>query len=415
MKYINNNKSIFGIYLISPALSFIISINRMYKGDFSVCWIVPFVMATFAYLFPPYSDFARNLDLVYELKDMPVELVFLRNSDFVVPLIERFFVKNNIPIEFFRFIYTFVVYYWMNSIFLELYKKRCLSIRQGFYLWCLLFLTISFFAYIINLRTLFVNYSLLYSIYKIYYCGKNRYYLLAIFAGFVHFAYIPVVGILFLSRFVRYELSLSWKVVISILIIVLSSLAEMNFFLDVVSVLPLNDLIAKKIEIYTVGEWGANGDLTKHMHTTNYIIYTTLASFSLYYLYFVYLKNYCSNKYEGYITILLGLLLFTSPVTSLFTRYLAFLNSALLLHVIIAYSDGKIPGKYIRNLLCFQLFTTLLNVYANWNCLVNGNIIFLLLPVPLAIFQTYDFLEWCKLRLTDDFNDFINKSIFSRQ
>jgi len=266
MKYINNNKSIFGIYLISPALSFIISINRMYKGDFSVCWIVPFVMATFAYLFPPYSDFARNLDLVYELKDMPVELVFLRNSDFVVPLIERFFVKNNIPIEFFRFIYTFVVYYWMNSIFLDLYKKRCLSIRQGFYLWCLLFLTISFFAYIINLRTLFVNYSLLYSIYKIYYCGKNRYYLLAIFAGFVHFAYIPVVGILFLSRFVRYELSLSWKVVISILIIVLSSLAEMNFFLDVVSVLPLNDLIAKKIEIYTVGEWGANGDLTKHMH-----------------------------------------------------------------------------------------------------------------------------------------------------
>ena len=189
----------------------------------------------------------------------------------------------------------------------------------------------------------------------------------------------------------------------------------MNFFLDVVSVLPLNDLIAKKIEIYTVGEWGANGDLTKHMHTTNYIIYTTLASFSLYYLYIVYLKNYCSNKYEGYITILLGLLLFTSPVTSLFTRYLAFLNSALLLHVIIAYSDGKIPGKYIRNLLCFQLFTTLLNVYANWNCLVNGNIIFLLLPVPLAIFQTYDFLEWCKLRLTDDFNDFINKSIFSRQ
>ena len=54
------------------------------------------------------------------------------------------------------------------------------------------------------------------------------------------------------------------------------------------------------------------------------------------------------------------------------------------------------------------------NVYANWNCLVNGNIIFLLLPVPLAIFQTYDFLEWCKFRLTDDFNDFINKSIFSR-
>ena len=45
----------------------------MYKGDFSVCWIVPFVMATFAYLFPPYSDFARNLDLVYELKDMGIE------------------------------------------------------------------------------------------------------------------------------------------------------------------------------------------------------------------------------------------------------------------------------------------------------------------------------------------------------
>lgn len=413
-KYKRDNSVLF-MYILSPAVCSIMCIKRILKGDMSVCWIVPYIMGIFAFLFPPYSDFARNLDLVYTLKDSPLSVVFITNSDYVVPLIERFFIKNGIPIEIFRFLYTYLVYYWMNNIFYDLANKRNLDKRHSTYLWCLLFMTISFFVYIINLRTLFVNYALMYSIYKICYCNQRKYYMLVIFSGFVHFAYIPIIITFIVSRFITLEFNLKSKIFFSIIFMILASFAEMTFFLDIVNMLPLNDVLLNKISIYTEGEWSANGDANKQMRTANYIIYTTLSSLSTYYMYYVYIKNYSTSKYESYLSFLFVLLFITASVPSLYGRYIGFLNTAILLHIIVAYANGSINSKRIRNLLLLQLFTTSLNVYAHWNCLVNGNVYLLLLPLPYSIFQTYDFIEWCKHHLSGDFNEFINKSNLSRE
>ena len=91
-----------------------------------------------------------------------------------------------------------------------------------------------------------------------------------------------------------------------------------------------------------------------------------------------------------------------------------FFNTALQLNILYSYAQNNITKKQMDTFIWLCVLNTTLNVYANWNCLVNGNVWYLLVPLPFALFQTYNFEEWCRLHLVNDFNKIINLSIFSR-
>lgn len=404
----------FLLFLFSPALSFVTAVKKIYYGKFSACWIVPYIMGMLAYLFPPYSDFSRNLDLVYKYKDLSLSQFYLYFSDLIIPGVERFFVLHNIPIEFFRFIYTYIVYWWVTDIFYDLNKICKFDKNKGFLIWAILFMSISFFVYVINIRTLLVSYILFYGLYKYLYKRKNKYVFLLIFAAFVHIAYFPIVIISIFSKFITFSIPRKIKILLFLTLIIFNYLSDMSLFLSLVKMLPLNDLLASKVEIYTIGEWSASGDMTKDMQTTNFVIYKTLTSLSTYYVLYLYIKYDFHTCLDSYHSLLLIMLLIVAPVPSIFSRYFAFFISATLLHLILGYSKGLITNKIMRRLLFLNVFATLLDIYANWNCLVNGYVYFLLLPVPFALFQIYDFQDWCRNHLSLDFNQFINKTFLSR-
>lgn len=410
----NRNKTLWTWFFYSPALCFLKVLFSLARGNYHAVKIIPYVMGLFAYLFPPYSDFARNLDLVYSYQNYPLSMLLAVTSDVVVPTIEYCFLKLNIPIEFFRFIYTFFIYQLFTNIFFDIRQRFNLTRQSSFRVWVFLFMMISFFVYIINLRTLFVNYALIYCVYKYFIEKKEKYRYLSLLLCFVHFAYFPIILTFFVSKYFRITISKFLKCIFIFFLLFSSVFMDSDFLLSIIRSLPFNDVINNKILIYTEGEWSSTGEAMKDMRTTNYIIYQSLLSLASYYIYYLYIKMKSKDRINYYINVLLLVVLLTAPIGALFNRYITFFNSTLQLYILYSYARNIISKKQMDTFIWLCVLNTILNVYANWNCLVNGNVWFLLVPVPFALFQTYNFEEWCRLHLVDDFNKIINLSIFSR-
>lgn len=410
----NRNKTLWTMFFYSPALCFFKVLFSLASGNYHAVKIIPYVMGLFAYLFPPYSDFARNLDLVYSYQNYPLPMLLAVTSDVVVPTIEYYFLRLNIPIEFFRFIYTFFIYQLFTNIFFDIRQRFNLTRQSSFRVWVFLFMMISFFAYIINLRTLFVNYTLIYCVYKYYIDNKDKYRYLSLLLCFVHFAYFPIILAFFFSKYIRLTISKNIKCIFIFFLLFSSILMDSDFLLSIIRILPLGDVINNKVEIYTEGEWSTVGEAMKAMRTTNFIIYQSLLSLASYYIYYLYIKINPQNRINYYINVLFLVVLLTAPIGALFNRYITFFDTALQLNILYSYAQNNITKKQMDTFIWLCVLNTALNVYANWNCLVNGNVWYLLVPLPFALFQTYNFEEWCRLHLANDFNKIINLSIFSR-
>ena len=414
MEKISNPKSLFGMFFICPLLGFIMAFKNIMRGNTDAIKIVPYFMGLYAYLFPPYSDFARNLSLVYEFKDMPLQFLLAVTADPVVPTIEYYFINNGIPIEIFRFIYTFFIYYLFNKIFLDIKNKYDLEGNAAFKVWFYLFMIISFFTYIINLRTLFVCYSLFYCIFKYFENDEDKFRYYSLLLCFVHFAYFPIVLAFFFSKFINIKYSPVIRNLLLVLTLFGGVLSGIDYVSNIFNYISFGEVIDKKIQIYTEGEWSEDGEAMTNMRTLNYIIYTSLLSLSTYYVYYLFIKRSINHEMDKYLNLLLLIVIIMTPLQSLFSRYLSFVIIILYFYVIYGYVNGFISEKSINILLALFIFNALLNTYAHWNCLVNGYLWCLFMPLPYGLLQTYNFEEWCKLHLEDDFNNFINTSFLSR-
>lgn len=401
------------LMLLSPALCFVSSVSRIRKGEVRACWAVPFVMGLMAFLFPPFADFARVESRIMEMLDLPLISVIALNGDIVVTSFMFFFLKHNIPIEFFRFIYTFVVYYVITGIYVDINKTYSLSVKQSFCIWAFLFLSIEFFGFIDNIRTIFVRVMLFYCMYHFYIKKEDRYRYYSLLLLPVHFAYFPIVLLFFASKYVKTKIS--WKVRTIVTFFLLIGGLGVSY-IDLSSVflsLNLGDALNRRVLAYTEGEWSSGGESLGNQSLA-YKIYIALLSIKGYYLMYV----YCRARYRSpfdFFTVMVGVIcLLTISIPVLMGRYSGFYSMAMSLFVLLGYLYGYIRQREMNIYLSLSLFNVFLDLYSNWNCLVNGNIIFLFLPLPLALFQTYNFSEWRDGHLSEDFNKIINGGFLSR-
>ena len=402
------------IFLISPVLCFIRIFFQIRKNNYRDLCIVPFIMGMFAYLFPLYSDLARNINGVNEQLSFDWSEFLLLNVDFLLPVSIRLFLVNHIPLEILRFSYTFLVYYQMYFI-----VKKCL-IKEMFKqddiksVWLILFLYIPFFALVTNTRMSIVIFSLFTIAFQVFILNNNKALWWLILLPFVHFASIPAVILFLFAVFLKLSLLAKAKKVLLVTFVILLLIPDNSFILNILSTLPLGDALLNKIQIYTEGEWGAGGDLTESMQTANYKIYAFICSVPYYYLLWIFWKSKSIYRIDNFIFLLLGFLVFIAPIPVFFGRYSSMLESFLLFRFLMEFKERKITNNQIRVLISLYIISTACNVYANYNCLVNGNIFYLATPVPLEVCQTYDLESWCKYHLTSDYNSFINKSLLSR-
>lgn len=401
------------LLLLSPGVCFVSSIIKIRKGEIKACWAIPFIMGLIAYLFPPFADFARTEDGIIELLDLPLGTVIALRGDIVITSIEYFFLKNGIPIEIFRFLYTFIGYYFITKIFVDIVNKSKLSRQSVFFVWLFLFLLIEFFGYIDNIRTIFVRIMLLYCMYQYFfnYHNKYRYYSLLLIS--VHFAYFPIILLFFFSKYICFDFSRSFRVILVLALFVGEFLTDYINISSFITALDFGDTLNKRILVYTEGEWSSGGESAEHLSFA-YKIYCTLASLSNYYLMYIFCKSRYNHKLLRY-TIVLGLIsLMTLSVPVLYGRYKGFFYFALALYILYGYCNGMVTLKRMKIYLLLCVFAVVLNIYAYWNCLVNGNLIYIFLPLPLALYQTYNFVEWRISHLDDNFDKIINGGFLSR-
>lgn len=398
---------------ISPAWCFISSISQIRRGNISAIWTIPYIMGLIAFLFPPFADFARSFSRVYEGQDLPLVQVILLCGDIVLPTFEYVFLKLGIPIEFFRFLYTFVVYHIINKIFVDLTSKYQLPQKKFFYVWVFLFMQIEFFAYIDNIRTIFVRLMLLYCGYQYFINNLNKYRYWACLLCVVHYAYFPIIFLFFISKYLKFKVTRIKKIVLIFSILFSSSLSNYIDLVSFVQTINMGNEINNRIVSYTTGEWSADGD-SMNSYSRLYYIYVFLIQISVYLLWYIYAKMKFNFRLENFIVPLALLCFICGSIPVMAGRYIGFFNVYVALLVLIGYLENKITNNQMRFYIMSCIFTTFVNVYSNWNCLVNGHVFYLLFPVPIALFQTYDFVEWCTLHLTDDFNKIINGNFLSR-
>lgn len=409
------NHGMWGQLFLCPAYCFIIALTRIRKGNIKAAWVIPFIMGFFAYLFPPFADFARAYDQVIQLKDLPLSQVIILRGDIVVTTFEYLFLKLNLPIEIFRFIYTFTAYYYITKIFIDVAqsKKFKLNNKQKYLIWIFLFMQIDFFAYIDNIRTIFVRIMIVYCAYQYYFnnSDKHRYYSLILVI--VHYAYFPIIGLFFISKYFNLRLTRKRKLLFLYFFFFSSSFSQFIDLSSLFSLINFGDTINSRIISYTEGEWSADGDSLNSMSKL-YHIYVFLLSISSYYNIYLFYKSKKIFKINTFLIMLLCLCVPFSMIPVMYGRYIGFLHIFIAFYIFQSYLYKGISKRHFKICLLLYGFNTILNIYSNWNCLVNGNIIFLLFPIPILLFQTYNFSNWCKLHLADDFNKIINGNFLSR-
>ena len=401
------------LLLLSPALCFISSVSRIKRGEVKASWTIPFIMGLIAYLYPPYADFARTENGIIELLDYPLSTVIALRGDIILTTFEYFFLKNGIPIEIFRFFYTYIGYYYITKVFEDITKKKTLSHRTIFNIWLFLFLLVEFFGFIDNVRTIFVRIMLLYCMYQYYFNNKNRYRYYALLLIPVHFAYFPILLLFFFSKYLSFDFSKSVRFIIIILLLFSDFFLDHFNLISLFSRVNMGDVLNNRILAYTEGEWASGGE-NLNSYSFAYKVYITLISLSKYYLMLLFCKAHYRHSIERFIIVLGIVCLLTSSVPVLFGRYMGFFTFSISLYVLYGYSNGFIKQTQMTAYLFLCCFNISLDIYAYWNSLVNGNVIYILLPLPLALFQTYNFIEWRDGHLSDDFNTIVNGGFLSR-
>lgn len=398
---------------MSPAICFANTICKIRSGDIRACWTVPFIMGMFAFLFPPFADFARAYDAVLSRSQLPLLEVIILGGDMFVTTFMYVFIKLGIPVEFFRFLYTFFVYYLITKIYVDITNKYQLTTKKQFYIWVFLFMQVEFFGYIDNIRTIFVRIGLLYCAYQFYFNGSNKHRYYSLFLVLIHYAYFPIVFLFFFSKYIKIKLSPTVRNLLIIFLLFGSSITSMFDLSGILSAFNFGDTINNRVMAYTEGEWSAGGD-TMTDYSAAYMLYTLLLSLGSYYLLFLFAKTRTTYKLERFINPLMILCAFTITIPVMYGRYIGFFYIFSGLIVLNAFLANKVSMWEIRIYLWLCLFNTALNTFAYWNCLVNGHEIFMFLPIPVELFQTYDFTAWCQQHLSADFNELMNGNFLSR-
>lgn len=410
----NKGRGSFFWLMACPILSLPVALLEIKRGYYKSCWVIVLFLGLFAYLFPPYSDLARNILKVRLLaEDANLAAYFFDlDFDFLIPFGEYIFIKLGIPIELFRFIYTSIVYALYTLIYIDISKRFDLHGNLRFLLYLILLLTVFLFALVINTRTA-IAYSLFFFIlYKVYICGEIKKRFLALIMPFIHFATIPIVVCFFIAY--HWNFKIKSRKIFGVIAIILLTVVQVDVVSPILRIFSLGAGLDQHVQSYTDGAWSPEGNAWNALNL-NHKIMDAINTISRYYImviYFFIIKD--RQRLDSLNAILIALLALVNFYPIIFGRFAHFMEVAMLLSIIYNVVIGNLKICFLRGLLLVYFFMGVCNIYVHWNCLVNGNEKYLFTPYPYALSQTYDFDKWINYHLSDDFHKFEHKSALSR-
>lgn len=383
-----------------PIMAIPIIFYEIYRKNYYALYYLAFVMSLLAFLWVPSGDLYRytedyNYLMTLTFEEFWDELKF----DFILQSFMYGFAKLGLEFQWFRFATCFISYLLIFSIFKDAIKRSTFDDRRStvFMLFVVLFCLLRFSAFSTGVRFTFGMALCFYGYYHWYLEHKWGWFFL-IASGFTHFSFWIVVFFAFLSRFLRFPIN---RTIFGIGLIILFLVTNM-ILVEVINILPIDDLFKKHIENYTTGYY-ADGELDSQSFFFRLAqIFSICAIYVITIISFIRLRKFDDYRFFAFMLILLVLMW---NMNTAFNRY-AFLTILFFTFVFVINPHRSFKRCDLQILFYVSLFVYAISIYSVKRELIVGKQRLLLhTPVPLAFSNIYT-PQWIDENISSD-GDFL--------
>lgn len=378
------HRSIVLALLTFPIMAIPIIFYEIYRKNYYALYYLAFVMSLLAFLWVPSGDLYRYTEDYNYLKTLTFEEFWDEiKFDFILQSLMYGFAKLGLEFQWFRFTTCFVSYLLIFSIFKDAIKRSTFDARRStvFMLFIVLFCLLRFSVFSTGVRFTFGMALCFYGYYH-WYLDRKVGWLFLIMAGFTHFSFWVIVVLALFSKLLRFPIN---RIVFGIGLVTLFFVTNM-LLVEVINILPIDDLLKKHIENYTTGYY-ADGELHNHSFFFRLSqIFSICALYVIIIISFIRLKKFDDYRLYAFMLILLVLMW---NMNSAFNRY-AFLTIMFFSLVFVINPHRRFKRSDLKILFLISLFVYSISIYSVKRELVVGKQKSLFyMPAPFAFTNIY--------------------------
>ncbi len=371
---------------------------EIYRKNYYALYYLAFVMSLLAFLWVPSGDLYRytedyNYLMTLTFEEFLNELKF----DFILQSFMYGFAKFGLEFQWFRFTTCFISYFLFFSIFKDAIKRSTFDDRRStvFMLFIVLFGLLRFSTFSTGVRFTF-GMALCFYGYYYWYLGRKWGWVFLIMSGFTHFSFWVVVALVFLSKLLRFSIN---RMILGIGLVTLFFVANI-LLIEVINILPIDDLFKEHIENYTTGYY-ADGELDNQSFFFRLAqIFGICAIYVITIISFIRLKNFDDYRLYAFMLILLVLMW---NMNSAFNRY-AFLSIMLFSFVFVINPHQSFRRSDLQLLVCVSLFVYAMSIYSVKRELMVGKQKTLLYMPVFLTFTNFYTPQWIDENILSDGN-----------
>ena len=322
-----------------------------------ILWAV--FMGLLGILYPPIGDVYQYTKDYLLYKDCSwnyfLELVAFK-FDYVLSFLSFLIGKIGLNFEVYRFLYNFIGYYLLGSLYLDIFSKKEISLYNKFDKYYLLGFFIAFNIITFLWRFGFSSILFVYGCYLLVYLHKRIGWIYVLISALNHFSFFLFLIVLCLQQLRFFRFRKGTVMVICILSLFING----NTIAIILPYLPLN--IVQRYSIYLDGYYA-----TEYFadHSWKYQLQVFLNSFVTYVACFFYVLTY-KNKDKNILSItnaILCLACLSLPFDTMRMRFLALLLLFIKLSFLWYYDGSQLKANALRIMFWCVMMGNLINLW----------------------------------------------------
>lgn len=379
------------IFILCPLLPIAEIIKRSIQGKYyaQICFCI-FLGLLSVLAWPPRGDVYRHAMTFFQMQGLDFGAMmtrYFRGGDVILLWLQYFGGKFGLHFEIIRFIFIFTAYWTALKLYTEIITHFNYDTKSTKYIFWIIVLSVPFVTITYGLRYGLSSVLTCYFIIKRYIFNLHNTsdYLFLIVAFFIHFGILWLIALAIIAPLLPNKIS---KLPLAILFIVLYGIS--THAADLIRVLPLDLYGERMINAYTIGEWATKnyshnfiGSIPDYFRTANLWIYIILSFILIPYnnhtkiwFFLILIWSFCSNLYAISGRINIQILIMGGIIIFYFIGRTKFIISFLSLYCIVIAA-------------------------LNWRSYTISNIEYIITPLPIALFQSYDY-QWLRNNIYPD-------------
>lgn len=392
----NSNFLIISIlFFIYPILALPFILKEVKNNAKYAYFYLSIFMGYVGMLYPPIGDYYRyvqDFNIYSTLSFSELCIFFAIKTDFLMPVVFWVLGKVGFSPDFTRFLYNFIGYYLLFSIFRSITWNDSNNNRR-FFLFLLLMLYVSFRLFLTRFGLSTVIF--MYGVYNVFYDRKQGWMFLLL-SAFHHFSFIVPIGMVVVARSLNFEGNKK----LTLILLFISLVFVSDIISPILNMISSKSVIVEHIFYYVDGYYASEYYEDHSFKFRLMTLFNRMAYFiPLVYFYF----NFQKSKFAGFINCLMLLLVVVAPFKGITGRFEGVTQMVLLFYVIEHFYSEKVAySKIFRKILLFVgLFICFVNIWGSRRELSLSQESNLLLPTYCIIKSEFSD-TWLDRNVNDD-------------